>query len=556
MDDSRSHADLSELILRKLDDSITDRERLELFSRLEADPQAIDAYVELTLLYSCLLKKNRNVDIPGETEFVSREEYSQVLKAMAEHEDHALPQEVEPQIKKPEIVTPTVKMPISTGKRQVNKANLVMAIVSLAALLLMIAYVNLVPVATQENVAVLTDSMNAKWANTELPVDIDSSLSNADGVRNLLRGCIKLKFFSGAEVVIEGPAEFELKTLETMTLNSGRLFANVPKQAIGFTVDTPCSSVVDLGTQFGLKVDFDGTSDLHMFKGRASISVGDGRWGKSSRQAVGGEALRVDPSQDQIKDIPVRRQMFVRQISSDGNLIWRGESLDLANLASGGDGFSTWGAVASIDPRNGESTEREHVDRETSNAYVPVLWNPYVDGVFVPNGAQPQFVTSQDHLFEECPATNSVFCDDITVNQDLMDKKTTVVLRGVQYGFPDHPAIFMHANLGITFDLASIRELLPEGTDLVFSSEIGVSEEGIHNECNADFWVLVDGQIRYQKRNVKTRGPCDQIKLQLTQTDRFLTLITTDGGFPLDTPKLRQTDSDWCIFAEPQLNIE
>jgi len=40
------------------------------------------------------------------------------------------------------------------------------------------------------------------------------------------------------------------------------------------------------------------------------------------------------------------------------------------------------------------------------------------------------------------------------------------------------------------------------------------------------------------------------------ESDRFLTLITTDGGDPDgQASPHRATDSDWCVFAEPILEL-
>lgn len=47
-----------------------------------------------------------------------------------------------------------------------------------------------------------------------------------------------------------------------------------------------------------------------------------------------------------------------------------------------------------------------------------------------------------------------------------------------------------------------------------------------------------------------------RINVALAEGDRFLTLITTDGG-DADGPAAphRATDSDWCVFAEPVLEL-
>jgi hypothetical protein len=50
-------------------------------------------------------------------------------------------------------------------------------------------------------------------------------------------------------------------------LQAGKLVASVPTKAIGFTVETPEAEFVDLGTEFGVKVDEHGTAEATVFRG-------------------------------------------------------------------------------------------------------------------------------------------------------------------------------------------------------------------------------------------------------------------------------------------------
>ncbi|MGV2332745.1 MAG UNVERIFIED_CONTAM: hypothetical protein LVR18_00905 [Planctomycetaceae bacterium] len=66
-------------------------------------------------------------------------------------------------------------------------------------------------------------------------------------VVRLFGGSLELQFDDGAKVKLEGPVEFRPMTSWQLELRRGRLLAAVPKEAIGFTVSTPTSQVVDLG---------------------------------------------------------------------------------------------------------------------------------------------------------------------------------------------------------------------------------------------------------------------------------------------------------------------
>ena len=75
---------------------------------------------------------------------------------------------------------------------------------------------------------------------------------------------------------------------------------------------------------------------------------------------------------------------------------------------------------------------------------------------------------------------------------------------GIDYASPGHGLLLLHANKGITFDLEAIRRANPGCRLLRFRAIAGntetVSAKG-ESVC-ADFWVLVDGQSRFQRREI------------------------------------------------------
>ena len=114
--------------------------------------------------------------------------------------------------------------------------------------------------------------------------------------------------------------------------------------------------------------------------------------------------------------------------------------------------------------------------------------------------------------------------------------------------------------MGITFDLQAMRRLLPGANISRFQSKFGIRKWAIHpTASNADFWVLVDGKIRCEKRQVKI-DELNFVDIELSEQDRFLTLIETDGGDPegriLDGLVLSPNDSDWGIFVDPTLVLK
>jgi len=114
----------------------------------------------------------------------------------------------------------------------------------------------------------------------------------------------------------------------------------------------------------------------------------------------------------------------------------------------------------------------------------------------------------------------------------------------------------MHANLGITFDLQAIRQDLPQGLHIRrFTSDVGIGSD-IRRTPNAEIWVLADGEVRFRTR-LQDASSVVPIQVALSETDRFLTLVSTDGGdedHP-EQPGARATDSDWCVFGDPKLEF-
>ncbi len=152
-----------------------------------------------------------------------------------------------------------------------------------------------------EGCAVLARALDARWGGSPPPVG--SALPM--GVLALKSGVIQVEFFSGARVVLEGPAELELVSTNEARCTQGRLRAFVPPYAHGFTVRTPTSTVTDRGTEFGLRVDAREGTEVHVFQGRVDVDSG-----AQGRGVSAGEALRIDPS-GQTRPIAASPEAFV-----------------------------------------------------------------------------------------------------------------------------------------------------------------------------------------------------------------------------------------------------
>jgi hypothetical protein len=113
-------------------------------------------------------------------------------------------------------------------------------------------------------IAWLVNAQDCKWAGGAEPA---GELQPGKIVR-IERGLAELRFRSGASLILEGPADLELLSANSVRLRHGKLAARVPEAAIGFTVISPQGKVVDLGTEFGMSVGENGTTDLVVFEGK------------------------------------------------------------------------------------------------------------------------------------------------------------------------------------------------------------------------------------------------------------------------------------------------
>jgi len=83
----------------------------------------------------------------------------------------------------------------------------------------------------------------------------------------LREGEAKLQFSNGTRMKMNGPTLMRLDSDRATTLVSGAISARVPQQAIGFTVTTPSVHIVDLGTDFDVRVDDDGHTVVEVNEG-------------------------------------------------------------------------------------------------------------------------------------------------------------------------------------------------------------------------------------------------------------------------------------------------
>ena len=127
------------------------------------------------------------------------------------------------------------------------------------------------------------------------------------GSIKILKGTLQLDFYSGARVVLEGPASLELLSPDLARLDSGKLTARVPPPAQGFTVMNANLRVVDRGTEFGMSVNGTDDCEVHVFDGEVELQgdVPDA----TARELFEGHAVSI--RQGKSEAIAANRDSFV-----------------------------------------------------------------------------------------------------------------------------------------------------------------------------------------------------------------------------------------------------
>lgn len=548
--------DFLELLVKACEGTLSREETVSLNARIQADEEAAELYAEFFATVSGLIDLSE-VPISFDDNSAHLDAW---LNALAREEISApiIPSPVEQSVKEPIPRVVYERLP-----RSVNRTSVFAAFLSAAALLFIVLFVQLAQDRSGYPVATLTQSLNDQWAGSDLAPQTGTRICADRSPRVLKEGLAELLFDTRARVIIEAPAEFQIIAEDRMHLTYGRAYAIVPQQATGFSVYTKNAKVIDLGTEFGIEIDSFGDTYLHMTKGQARLIAGR-ESELLSMEVSAGSAKKVSGLTHAVSDVNCNEQLFVRAFDSSSNAVWRQDpSLDLADMVRAGNGLGTGNSRVRLHPIKG-FCEEYYTGFTTIRDYLPIPQLPFIDGIFVPDGERRQVVSTRGDVFEDCPDTSGIVSMDLLASPTPEILKTelrgtgTIRFNGREYSDQGRPCIVMHANHGITFDLEAIRRAYPRKITR-FVSQVGIADLDEACPCNADFWVVVDGQVRYSLQRYKQKGVLNEVSVELKDTDRFLTLVTTDGGDP-DQPDggfyTRAISCDWCVFAEPVLELK
>ena len=237
---------------------------------------------------------------------------------------------------------------------------------------------------------------------------------------------------------------------------------------------------------------------------------------------------------------------LITQISAQiGRLEHKG--IDLADIVGGGNGFETGTRGLGIDTRTGKIQERPFGDLgnvKPGNYASPD--SPFIDGVFVPANSQTK-ISSTGLVADGLPVNGGKAWD--MIRNGPVSSQYSTKLGNVDYHSAGHSMIGLHANAGITFDLAAIRDAgrpNVEDTSLIeyqFSTVAGYG--GRTTKPSAEYRIYLDGKLKATDR--LGRNDTARITMKVPADARFLTLISTDGG--------NGYSHDQICFGDPRLAV-
>ncbi len=549
---SAGKSELYSLVLQSIEGRISESDFVRLEKYLQESSEYREIYSDLNIMYAYLRRPALTFSIDFDAEQYPTFD-TDFWKELAEDEKTAPEIEISQEKSRRELIQKVVYPP--REKLKVSKFSIAFLAMNAAAILFIALFLKFVPSTHSVEVATLSDSINAKWADIDASMQKGTRLTKNSNKLMLREGLVELSFDNHAKTVIEAPAEFQILADDRIGLNYGKVYATVPKEAIGFSVYTPTARIIDLGTEFGVQAEADGDTQLYVLKGKTSLIAGDESH-RTSIEVTENTAKRVSGVAQTISDIPCNSRLFIREIDSHEQVAWRGENMELASIIAGGNGFDPVFNERTLNPNTGDYEQKPLVSSAypTNSSYNRVSGNVFIDGVFVPDGSNgPVTITSQGHHFD-CPATSGNFNRNIAVFYKSSDKVSSdmqpALFDGVVHGSQERPCVLLHSNVGITINLDRIRQAYPGRKIEQLQTRYGLT--WAEKNGKADFFILVDGVLKHEDKALASQENSQSATVTLEPDARFLTFVVTD-----DQKSSRSSDMayefDFFYLLEPQL---
>lgn len=150
--------------------------------------------------------------------------------------------------------------------------------------------------ASNKPVATLVRATRVQWHPDDAGLSELSRLVPGKRIR-IESGKIEILFDSGVELVIAGRTDAVIDSSMRVVAKLGKFSARAGERGRGFTIETPATSVIDLGTEFGVDIDPSGSTKVAVFKGEVDlkyINASNPGIDRSVERLRVGEAVQID----------------------------------------------------------------------------------------------------------------------------------------------------------------------------------------------------------------------------------------------------------------------
>ncbi len=169
-------------------------------------------------------------------------------------------------------------------------------------------------------VAVISESSSdVQWsAASQAAIGADGEVEV--GRYELASGVVRVRFSSGAEMTVEGPAEFEVRSDREAYVHSGLALARAEKPG-DLQVRSKGFELVDVEKTFAVDARFEGFTEAVFFDGVGQVQMisADGAGGAATASSLHGtrnlyafETVRADHARDRLVDVPYNPSVFSR----------------------------------------------------------------------------------------------------------------------------------------------------------------------------------------------------------------------------------------------------
>lgn len=247
----------------------------------------------------------------------------------------------------------------------------------------------------------------------------------------------------------------------------------------------------------------------------------------------------------------------------------KGDGLNLAGIVGGGNGLGTGTYRNALDPRNAKVQTRNFgkLGNVETNRFSESTFE-FIDGVFIPDGEDGKAeipISSTGITITGLPKTSGHAWD--MIRNGPVASQHSPELGGIDFTKDGHSLLGLHANAGITFDVAAMRRVarLSESSNesspdsesqatLRFTAKLGYF--GAVGGHRADAWVFVDGKQTAHFPKLKRDDGLQNIEIDLPPSSRFLTLIATDGGNGFSMDQIGFGDPAVSLSVPEKLTVD